>query len=105
MEKVKVTIEKQGLEAETYEVENDKILDVKNAIMGVHTTETLKSLIDTFGTMNKKSIVYDVNEIPTDLRIAEQNLTITDIISIYKETGFLLIDSKGKVNVNTRVGF
>lgn len=105
MEKVKVTIEKQGLEAETYEVEDDKILDVKNAIMGVHTTETLKSLIDTFGTMNKKSIVYDVNEIPTDLKIAEQNLTITDIISIYKETGFLLIDSKGKWNVNTRVGF
>lgn len=105
MEKVKVTIEKQGLEAETYEVEDNKILDVKNAIMGVHTTETLKSIVDTFGTMNKKSIVYDVNEIPTDLKIAEQNLTITDIIAIYKETGFLLIDSKGKGNVNTRVGF
>lgn len=104
-EKIKITIEKEGFKAETYEVEEDRMYSVKNAIMGLHTTETMKSIVDTFGTMNKKTIVYDVNELPTELKIADCKLTISDIIAIYKETGFILVDSKGKGIVSTRVGF
>lgn len=104
-ENIKITIERPECESQTYEVEKERIVDIENAIKGVHSTETLKSLVDAFGTMNKKTIVYDVNELPTELKIADCKLTISDIIAIYKETGFLLIDSKGKGNVNTRVGF
>ena len=105
MSKIKITIEKEGFDAETYEVEEEMIYSVKNAIMGLNTTETLKSLVDAFGTMNKKTIVYDVNELPTELKIADCKLTISDIIAIYRETGFILVDSKGKGIVSTRVGF
>ena len=104
MENIKVTIEREGHETEIYEVEECKLVDIKNAIIGVHTTETLKSIVDTFGTMNKKPILYDMSEFPSELKIADQKLTISDIIAIYKETGFILVDSKGKGIVSTRVG-
>lgn len=104
MENVKITIEREGHETEIYEVDDSKLIDIKNAIVGVHTTETLKSIVDTFGTMNKKPILYDMSEFPSELKIADQKLTISDIIAIYKETGFILVDGKGKLSSNTKIG-
>ncbi len=63
-----------------------------------NSAETLRSLIGTMEAINRRPVLYDIGEIP-------DGRTIDEILSIYKDTGVLLIDGKGKPSVNSRIGY
>lgn len=69
----------------------------KGASLPEDTQENVRRMLEMMCLTNRRPVIYDVGEKPEDR-------TMEEVLSIYKETGVLVIDGRGKSSINTRIG-